>query len=50
MVGGTKENFDGANTYLSAMGKNIVHCGDVSSKLFFKFLKIKSGTSCKNCK
>lgn len=28
MVGGTKEGFDRAHDLLSAMGKNIVHCGD----------------------
>jgi len=28
MVGGSTEAFEQAKTYLSAMGKNIVHCGD----------------------
>jgi len=28
MVGGTTEAFERAKTYLSAMGKNLVHCGD----------------------
>lgn len=31
MVGGPQDRFDAAQPFLQAMGKNIVHCGDVGT-------------------
>ncbi|KAL4234679.1 hypothetical protein ACF0H5_006320 [Mactra antiquata] len=31
MVGGTEANYNAASEYLSCMGKNVVHCGDVGT-------------------
>lgn len=31
MVGGSQDRFDAAQPFLKAMGKNIVHCGDVGT-------------------